>query len=78
MTLPNIYAVTYIISYCPSITVCLPIINTQLLYLNLKYHSKGSLRIFFNIIWTENGDVIDCFLSEILTFKENSKRVRCM
>ena len=38
---------------------------------------ESRVRQFFtkyNIIWTENGSVIDCFITEILTFKECSKR----
>ena len=30
----------------------------------------------YDIIWTENGDVIDSFISKILTCKERSKRVQ--
>ena len=30
----------------------------------------------YDIIWTENGDVIDSLIPEIMTFKECSKRVQ--
>ena len=30
----------------------------------------------YDIIWTENGDVIDIFIPEIITFEECSKRVQ--